>query len=746
MPQFQGAITHWYNPPMAQAPLGSALSVEVEEVRGTLERITFHNPENGYTVARIMPEKGRDLVTIIGTFTNPILGESLLCVGTWSRHPEWGPQLNVQRYESFRPASAAAIEKYLGSGMVRGLGPIRAKRIVEKFGDESLDIIEHKPRKLLDIPGINEALVERIKEAWGEQREIRNIMVYLQSHDVSPLMADKIYKTYKDQAISVVESNPYRLAYDIWGVGFASADKIARNIGIADTDPRRIQAGLIYCMNQAVERSGNVYLTREQLRQAAVEILQMEDVEGQIDLLIEQRQLVAEQVPFSDETALYLPPMLGLERGVANRILELLGKASPAPVSRPKIEAAIGKLDIELSDEQRAAVDLAIDSKIMILTGGPGTGKTTTTRAILAAFKAAGRSVQLASPTGRASKRLSEVTGADAVTIHRLLAYDPASRQFQHGTGNPLNCDVLLVDESSMLDLMLANAVLRSIDDNAQLILVGDVDQLPSVGPGNVLRDMIESGRVPVARLTTIYRQAAESMIVTNAHAVNQGLMPELPSPRETDKDFVFLNGSEAEEIADKIVGVVARSLPKRGFPSSDVQVLTPMQRGSAGAAYLNQRLQDALNPKTPNTLEVQRGGRTYRTGDRVIQLKNNYDKGVFNGDIGLVYAISTGDETLTVKYIDTDVKYDLADLDELGLAYALSIHKSQGSEFPAVVIALHTQHFALLQRQLVYTALTRARRFAVIVGSAKAIAIAVKNDRTSWRLTCLKERLQGLM
>jgi exodeoxyribonuclease V alpha subunit len=727
-------------------PRSPAADSGTDQVRGLIERITFHNAENGYTIAKLMPERGRDLVTIIGTFTNPVVGESLVCEGTWSRHPEWGLQLNVQHYETVRPATAPAIEKYLGSGMIKGLGPSTARRIVQRFGESSLDVIDTEPSKLLTIAGIGDKLLARIKEAWSLQREIRNIMVFLQSHGVSPLMSDRIYKTYKDRAISVVESNPYRLAYDIWGVGFASADKIARNMGIAFDDPRRIQAGLIYCMNEAVERSGNVYLTRALLAAAASDILGTREIDAQLAILLAAGQLVEVDVPFSDETAIYLPQMLNMERALCERMRELLDRPKPGSPAPTKIERVLSRLKIELSEEQRSAVDVALTSRVMVLTGGPGTGKTTSTRAIIAAFHEVERRVKLASPTGRAAKRLNEVTGVEALTVHRLLAFDPATRQFMHGPGAPIDCDMLLLDEASMLDLPLAHAVFRALPDSAQIILVGDVDQLPSVGPGNILRDVIESGCVPVVRLTTIFRQAAQSNIVVGAHAINSGRMPELASPRELDRDFVFVSADDAEELATKIVGVVSVSLPKRGIPPGDIQVLTPMQRGSAGAAYLNQRLQQALNPKDASRPEAQRGGRTLRLGDRVIQIRNNYDKNIFNGDVGAVVAVNTEGSEITVRFADVEINYDYSELDELMLAYALSIHKSQGSEFPAVVIALHPQHYTLLQRQLIYTALTRARRFAVLVGSKKAVAIAVRNDRQNKRLTLLRERLQGLV
>jgi exodeoxyribonuclease V alpha subunit len=734
---------------LIQAPAeGQVLDV----LEGTIERITFHNADNGYTVARLMPPNARDVITILGNFSNPVVGESLVCHGTWTRHPQWGSQMQVQRYEVVRPATAFAIEKYLGSGMIKGVGPALAKRIVDKFGENALDVIEVSPRKLLQITGIGDKKLAQVTKAWQDQREVRNIMVFLQSHGVSPAYAVKIYKTYGSKAIGVVEKNPYQLAADVYGIGFKSADKIARALGIAEDDPRRIQAGVVYVLNEAVETGGNAFLTEPELSKKAQEILEIEEIGPAIDALAFSGRLVLEPWEFlgQTETAIYPPSLHTTERGLAEIILRLLSK--PLANSNPDkldtwLTELVGNRGQPLSGQQRDAVLLALTSRFTILTGGPGTGKTTTTNTIVAAFEAQQKTVLLASPTGRAAKRLAEVTGKDARTVHRLLEFEPEHRGFKHNLENPLECDVLIVDECSMLDMVLTYSLLKAVPETAQVVFVGDVDQLPSVGPGNVLRDIIRSGRVPVARLTQVFRQAAESLIITNAHAINAGRMPTLPPPSE-HKDCAWLDADEAEEVADKVIAVVARSLPKRGYESSDIQVLTPMQRGSAGAAFLNQRLQEVLNPAEEGKTEVQRGSRLFRVGDRVMQMTNNYDKGVYNGDIGAVGAISTEDETLTIHFTDaqgtTEVTYDFSDLDELTLAHAVSIHKSQGSEYPVVVLALHTQHYMLLQRNLLYTALTRARKFAVLIGPKRAIAMAVKKQNDIHRHTRLKERLQG--
>lgn len=724
----------------------------MDEVRGTLERITFHNPENGYTVARLMPEGAHDVITVLGNFSSPVVGEFLRCEGRWTTHPQWGPQMQVRRYEAIRPATIDGIERYLGSGMVKGVGPVTAKRIVEMFGDKALEIIEKQPRKLLGIPGIGEKTLDKIRTAWFDQREIRNVMLFLQSHGVTPAYAVKIFKTYGVESIVIVERNPYQLATDIWGIGFRSADKIAMNLGFKPEDPLRIEAGLVYVMNQAVETGGNAFLVRDELYDHAEAILGTRNIDAALAALVDRGQLVVEEAGLfgTVEEAIYTPSLHQIECAMARRLKYLADRAVDTGMGDAKFDEWLGtvlaKNQTTLSEEQGDAVGRCIRSRVAILTGGPGTGKTTTTRAVVTAFRALEKRVLLASPTGRAAKRLSEVTGAEATTIHRMLVFDPATRAFRYGPDNPLECDVLIVDEASMLDMVLANAVLRALSEDAQLILVGDVDQLPSVGPGNVLRDIIGSGVIPVARLTQVFRQAAMSTIITNAHAVNQGRRPELPSPKEPDRDLVFIEANEPDEVAGKIVAIVERSLPRRGFNPADIQVLVPMQKGTAGAIYLNSRLQERLNPPSPTKPEIERGQRLFRVGDRVIQLRNDYDKGVYNGDIGSVLHVDLEETTLTVRMADQDVNYDFGDLDELALAYCLTIHKSQGSEFAVAVIAIHTQHFAMLQRNLLYTAITRAKSFAVLVGNRRAVDIAVRNDKQAERHTRLRERLQGLI
>jgi exodeoxyribonuclease V alpha subunit len=780
----------------------AALSESANDVTGVLERITFHDPENGYTVGRLKSDDSLAEITVVGTFSAPVVGQYLRCEGVWINHPQWGRQLQVRTYETIVPATAAAIEKYLGSGMVKGIGPVTAQRIVAKYGDESLDVIENSPDKLLAVKGIGAKLLERIVGAWTEQREVRNIMIFLQSHGVTPVFAAKIYKAYKGKSIEVVERNPYQLATDIRGVGFRSADRIAQNLGFALDDPRRLIAGVVYALNAAVETGGNVFLTREELCDAAEQMLGTREIGDALDALVSEDKLIREfhspakagapgavgrrdavcrpaagpdeldydsgdipPDPFeldmasarqgkpgatgSVEEAYYIPSLYFAEVGVAASIRRrcaagLSGADGVRDISGDWVARCMSRHGLSLSAEQQSAVELAIRSPFMVLTGGPGTGKTTTTRAIVHAFTDLHRRVLLASPTGRAAKRLTEVTGFEASTIHRMLAYDPGAGGFRFGPESPLDCDVLIVDEASMLDIVLANSLLRATRPETRVILIGDVDQLPSVGPGNVLRDLIASGIVPVAWLTQVFRQAAASRIVTNAHRVNRGQMPELPPPKDETSDFVFVRADEAQEVADKVVAIVVRSLPRRGHNVADIQVLVPMQKGAAGAIALNARLQEALNPPVPDKPQLEQAGKIFRVGDRVIQLRNNYDRGTFNGDIGTISAVSHSDNTLTVRMSDIDMTYDFTECDELAHAYALTIHKSQGSEFPVAVIAVHTQHYILLQRNLLYTAITRARRYAVVVGNTRALGICVKNDKHAERHTRLKPRLAG--
>jgi len=670
-----------------------------------IERITFHNPENGYCVLKVVPAeaKGRakgDLIPVLGSFSNPVVGESVRLHGTWIKHPQYGSQFKSERYETLRPATAAAMEKYLGSGMVKGIGPVMAKRIVAKFGDKALDVIEETPEKLTQVPGIGEKRIDLIKAAWDEQREIRAIMLFLQGHGVTPTYAVKIYKRYKERAIEVVEKNPYQLASDIWGIGFKSADKIAQAIGIAPDAPERLEAGLVYVLNQEMEGGGHCFLLEEDLVKKACEILLPEaapegDDEAKRELvaradairaslksLVSRELLIAEPFDFlgQEQVAVYTPSIYQTEKGLAERINTLLNspwRSRPKPAEIDALLADLPGAEM-LSEEQTNAVRRALCEPLLVLTGGPGCGKTFTTKVIVAAFEKLGKRLQIASPTGRAAKRAAGGTGREGKTIHRLLAFDPEKNDFKHGPGEPLELDVLIVDESSMLDLVLTHKTLRAVPDGAQVIFVGDVDQLPSVGPGNVLADLIKSGRVPVAKLTQVFRQAAESHIITNAHAINRGKMPNLlpPSAVKEGADCVFLEVDEPEEVIQKIMGVVAKSLPRLGHRPEDITVLAPMQRGSLGARNLNEVLQEVLNPPAPNKAEHIRGPITFRVGDRVMQRRNNYDKNVFNGDVGHIRAIDKENQTVAIEYPEQTVEYDFADMDELMHAFSLTTHK----------------------------------------------------------------------
>ena len=736
----------------------------LEQLDGVIERVTFHSEANGYTVARISVEGKRDLVTIVGGFGNPVAGECLRLFGRWTAHRQFGRQFQVERYETIRPATATAIEKYLGSGLIKGVGPVFAKRIVGLFGTDTLAIIEAEPRKLRRVPGIGEKRIEKIERAWAEQKAIRAVMLFLQGHGVSATYAVKIYKTYGDDSVKVVESDPYRLAKDIWGIGFKTADKIAQNLGFAlDSEPR-LRAGLLYTLSQATD-NGHLYLPEPLLVEKAAEILSVEvealppvlaSMAKAEELIVEEERrtrgdeeilLVSSCPPLLN--CVYHPALYHTEIGLANRVRRL-AEAMPAQraaeekvASWLQYQAAAQKL--ELSDEQKRAVHVALNSRFLVLTGGPGTGKTTVTNLICRAFDARHMRLLLASPTGRAAKRLSEVTGRPAQTVHRLLKFEPGKGKFQFNEDNPLDCDVLVADEVSMLDAVLAHNLLKAVPESAQVVFVGDADQLPSVGAGNVLQDLIASGEVAVCRLTQVFRQAAQSLIVTNAHRVNKGEWPLLIPPREREgTDCLFVEIEDNETAALQVVKLATRSLPRLGFAPGDIQVLAPMHRGEAGVGRLNELLQDAWNPPDERKPELIRGSRRFRMGDRVIQLVNDYDKQVFNGDIGIIAAIDHVDQSLKVAFPEFEITYEFADYDQLQLAYALSIHKSQGSEYPAVILVLTAGHYMMLQRNLLYTALTRARKLCVIVGDKRAIGRSVKNNKATKRFTRLAERLRG--
>ena len=646
----------------------------------------------------------------------------------------YGRQFSVESFEETLPATVYGIEKYLGSGLVKGIGPKFARRIVRTFGADTLNVIEETPDRLLDVPGIGRVRVERIKKSWVEQKEIKNIMLFLQGHDVSTSHATKVYKTYGSDSIRVVQENPYRLADDIWGIGFRTADTIAEKMGFGHDRYPRLRSGIMYTLN-ALGNEGHCFATRDQLCKTGAELLEVDQalLSDALDEMLQNGDV------FLDGDAVYLPPFYHSELGTARRLRELLRGEGAVSVRteglQRRIQTATG---MNYDEVQMQAILTAAGSKVFILTGGPGTGKTTTTLGIITAFRASGAKILLAAPTGRAAKRLSEATGMEAKTIHRLLEVKPPDG-YQRNEENPLEGDVLIVDECSMIDIMLMYSLMRAIPDSMRLILVGDVDQLPSVGAGNVLRDMIDSDCFPVVRLTRIFRQAQTSRIIMNAHRINHGQMPDLSNGKHTD--FFFMERETPEDAAATIVELVRTKLPKYyRIPSGEIQVLTPMQRGVVGASNLNQLLQESVNPGQDG---LRRGGYVFRLRDKVMQIRNNYEKEVFNGDIGTVDRVDLEDRTLTVRFDDRLVEYDATELDELVLAYATTIHKAQGSEYPVVVMPVLMTHYVMLQRNLLYTGITRAKKGLVLVGTKKAIAHAVRTVTVTRRNTKLSERLR---
>ncbi len=719
-------------------PVGGSTA---QTVTGTVDRVTYHNEQNGYTVLRLLAQDFREPITVTGNFSSISPGESLRLTGWWTSHPQYGDQFKATDYAVVRPATIAGIQKYLGSGLIKGVGPVTARRIVEHFGDRTLDIIEQDIRRLNEVKGIARKRVEMIQRAWDEQRAIKEVMLFLQSHGVSTHFAVKIYKQYGNDAIAVVEKTPYRLAEDVYGIGFRTADQIARHLGIAADSEERLRAGLKFVLFEATDE-GHCFLPAGELIERAKKALEIDD-EGKLTavlgLMLAEGSLKRGE---GESESIYAPSIWQAERSLAGRLQALRERpvmVDPERVNR-WLERFCEQREIDLSGEQRDAIRLAAGQRITILTGGPGTGKTTTLRAMVGLFLAMRKSVALASPTGRAAQRLAEVAGREAKTIHRLLEFDPSVMAFKHDENNPLKADVTIIDESSMIDIVLANNLLKAISPASQLVLVGDVDQLPSVGPGAVLRDLIESGALPVARLTQIFRQAAESLIVSNAHRINRGDFPQLIKPGEQQSDCYFLEADDPDQVVDLIVKSVASSLPRRfGYdPRKDIQVLCPMNRGRVGTGHLNDVLQTALNPPAEGKNELSRGSRMLREGDRVIQKVNNYKLDVFNGDMGTVERIDRIDQLVMVRFQDRQVVYDYADLLELGHGFAVTVHKSQGSEYPAIVLPLHTQHYLMLSRNLLYTALTRAKKTAVLVGSTKAIAMAMRNLEATRRYTML--------
>lgn len=744
------------------------------KIRCVVERITYQNPENGYTILKCRVKDYADLVPVIGNLLNVNVGSVLLVEGNWKVDSKYGRQFVAESWEETLPATVYGMEKYLGSGLIKGVGPKFAKRIVQKFGTDTFTVIEDNVQLLIEVEGIGNKRVQMIAESWERQKEVKNVMLFLQDNGVSTSFAAKIYKTYGNDSIPVVKENPYRLADDIWGIGFKTADQIATKLGFEKNSFVRLRSGIMYTLSE-LSNDGHVYAEKQQLIKAASELLEAEEsyVVMTMDEMLQKEDLLQEKsIVKLDENkepieAIYLPPFYYAEIGVAGKMKKLvttpgtdrlwtgLMKAraeSGKDDLSVDVEAIEKKVGMTYDDVQRDAIRLAATAKVMVLTGGPGTGKTTTTHGIISAYRAYGLRILLAAPTGRAAKRMTEATGLEAKTIHRLLECKPPEG-YQKNEENPLEGDVLIVDECSMIDIVLMNSLLKAIPQNMRLILVGDIDQLPSVGAGNVLRDIIDSGSFPVVRLTRIFRQAQTSRIIMNAHRINEGKNPDISNGK--DADFFFMENEDAEAVVPQIVDLVKTKLPNYyHVDSKQIQVLTPMQRGVVGATNLNLALQEALNPTEQEIFmrgrgavmmpkdTLRRSGFAFRADDKVMQIKNNYDKEVFNGDIGIIESVDAEDRTLKVNFDNRVVEYDVTELDEIVHAYATTIHKSQGSEYPIVVMPILMNHYVMLQRNLIYTGITRAKKILVMVGTKKALSYAIRNVTVMKRNTLLKERL----
>jgi exodeoxyribonuclease V alpha subunit len=730
-------------------------------VEGVVERLTYHSAESGYTVARFKPPRASELITIVGTFPNIQPGQTLQLEGFWREHPKYGSQFQVSQYKETKPATLTGIEKYLGSGLIKGVGTATAKRIVTHFGLDTLDIIENHSDRLSEVPGISPKRILAIQEAWEAQKSIKEVMLFLQGHGVSTTYAVKIYKQYGDESIATVSNNPYQLANDIYGIGFVTADAIARNLGFQPNSEFRYRSGILHVLTEAAD-DGHCFLPQPELVKLTAKRLILPDHEpnpNTIQALTIQMaadgQLVLESA--SGEILCYAPPFYGAEYKLAERMLLLLSE--PLTIDMPRvqkwIDRYIEKTGLQLSTQQRQAVEIAASQRVLVLTGGPGTGKTASTRIIVALWKAMGKTVALASPTGRAAQRLSEMTRQEAKTVHRLLEFDPSQLQFKRNADAPIEAQAIIVDEASMLDLFLAHSLLKAVPIDAQLLLVGDIDQLPSVGPGSVLADFIKSGKIPVVRLTEVFRQAQASQIISNAHRINHGEFPQLESVSDhPQSDCLWLTAPQAPQGVQAIQDLIGVLIPQLGFnPARDVQVLCPMTRGDVGTRNLNQVLQQLINPPAITKPEIVRGSVTLRVGDRIIQKVNDYHRDVFNGDLGVITDIDPEERSAAVSFTDPSgicgaarhVVYDAADLNEIALAFAVTIHKSQGSEYPVVILPLYMQHYLMLSRNLIYTGLTRAKQLAVVVGPEKAIALAVRQVKDQQRYTRLAQRLEQL-
>ncbi len=723
-----------------------------ETLTGVVERITYHAPDSGYTVAKMQVKGFRELVAIIGNFPNIQAGMTLSVQGYWHDHPKHGEQFQVKNYTESKPATLTGIEKYLGSGLIRGVGPVTAKRIVAYFQLDTLEIIENQIERLIEVPGIGKKRVKMIQDTWAEQKLIKDVMIFLQGHGVSTTYAVKIFKQYGHNAIAIVSENPFQLAIDITGVGFATANKIAIQLGISPWSKYRYKSGVLHILSHAAE-DGHCFLPLPELVNESVDLLSFDEFDADkqavkqiITEMVETEELKVE-VAEGEMWLCYKPTFYYTEANLAKLLLKHIEK--PVTVDLPRVENWISRYTqskgIKLSPQQREALIKATSSRVMVLTGGPGCGKTFTQETLTSLWQAMGKKIGLAAPTGRAAQRLGEMAGLEAKTLHRLLEFDPKKMGFKRDKDNPLPFDAVIVDEASMVDLFLAHSLVKAIAPDCQLLLVGDCDQLESVGPGKVLNDLLESGKIPVVKLTQVFRQAATSAIIKNAHQINQGQYPFLEPISANPKSDCLLHpgGTKPEDSVEAIAKLLTNFIPKQGFdPRNDVQVLCPMTKGLVGTRNLNQVLQQLLNPPHPEKLEVTAMGKTIRIGDRIIQLRNDYNRQVYNGDLGVVKAINSINKSLIIQIDNRDVEYDFADLNEVGLAWSISIHKSQGSEYPVVIMPISMSHYVMLSRNLVYTGLTRAKKLVIIVGEKKAIGIAVKQGHRRQRYTRLVERL----
>ncbi len=719
---------------------------ERQVLEGTAARIVYHNAANGYTVVGLQTQAGQ--VTAVGSTLGLAIGENLRLHGCWVDDRKYGRQFQFEHYEMVRPVTKQAIVAYLGSGLFEGIGPKMAQRLVDKFGTDTLDILDKHPERLTEVEGIGRKRAAALREAWKASEHAHRVMVFLQQHGLGPALAARIYERFESQSMTIIEQEPYRLADEISGIGFHTADKIARIAGIEPQDPARLSAGLKHVLMMAGNH-GHFYLPRENLLGAAQRLLQVDEelVEVQLDRAMTQGELELED--YDGTPAYYLPAMLKAERSLAERLLRLnAAESEPAP-KREYLERWLGQRTAmgatELSGEQIGAVRMALGGPVSVITGGPGTGKTTVTRALCEACDALGWPVALCSPTGRAAKRLSQLAGKPASTIHRLLAYDPRTHAFSHNAEEPLQIDLLIVDESSMVDVLLANELTAAIKPGTKIVFIGDADQLPSVGPGSFFKDIVASGIFPVARLHKVFRQREGGDIIYNAHRIREGEFPEFTPGRDWEgEDTVLMERQRPDQVAEAVLRVVTSGLPRLDFAPDDIQVITPMHRGPAGVTELNRALQEKLNPAAPGRLELLRGEQTFREGDRLLQNVNNYDKEVYNGDIGRLVEIDAEARCFVVEFDQGRVVYDFNEADQLQLAYALTVHKSQGSEYPAVVMVFHSTHYIMLRRNLLYTALTRAEKMAVVIGDRKGLWTAVKRADEMRRYTRLQERLRG--